>query len=69
MKRFTKDYYVHNGELYKKLKPNANGCYHLTNQLGKRQWISIKKIEKLIENYPPTQPQPIPTESSTDIDW
>lgn len=49
MKKFTKDYYVHNGELYKKLKPNANGCYHLTNQSGKRQWISIKTIEKLIE--------------------
>ena len=49
MKKFTRDYYVHNGELYKKLKPNPSGCYHLTNQSGKRQWVSIKTIERLIE--------------------
>lgn len=49
MNRFIKDYYLHNGELYKKLKPNANGCYHLTSQSGKRKWVSINTIEKLIE--------------------
>lgn len=47
MLHFTRDYYVHEGEVYKKLKP-CNNRYYLTNKEGKRKWITKKEIEKIL---------------------
>ena len=49
MLHFTKEYYVHDNELYKKIKP-CNNRYFLTNNKGKRQWITMKKILEIIDN-------------------
>ena len=48
MLHFTKEYYVHDNELYKKIKP-CNNRYFLTNKQGKRQWITMKKILEILD--------------------
>ena len=45
---FTKNYYVHDGELYRKIKPTRQG-YHLTDTNGTRRWITMKKILEIID--------------------
>ena len=47
MKHFTKDYYVYNNELYKKIKPQRQG-YRLINKEGKRKWITLAQIIDII---------------------
>ena len=43
MQHFTRDYYIYNGEVYKKLHPTKKG-YRLVNKDGKRVWITLPKI-------------------------
>jgi hypothetical protein len=44
---FTGSYYVHEGELYRKIKPTRQG-YHITNKKGERKWITMTKILEII---------------------
>lgn len=48
MRSFTGQYYEHEGELYKKIKPTRQG-YYIRNKQGKRQWITMKKILEILE--------------------
>lgn len=49
MRSFTGEYYEHDGELYKKIKPTRQG-YYLRNKQGKRQWVTMKQIQTILAN-------------------
>lgn len=49
MRSFTGEYYEHDGELYKKIKPTRQG-YYLRNKQGKRQWVTMKQIHTILAN-------------------
>ena len=49
-----KDYYYHDGKIYKEIKPNCTRSvprYNLINKNGKRQWITLTKIQALIDKH------------------
>ncbi len=48
MRLFSGQYFEHEGELYRKIKPTRQG-YFLRNKQGKRQWISMKQIQDIID--------------------
>ena len=46
-----KDYYYHNGKIYKEIKPNCERRvprYNLMDKQGKRHWLTIDKIKQLV---------------------
>lgn len=48
-----KDYFYHEGKIYKEIKPNCARSvprYNLMGKDGKRRWITMKKILEIIEN-------------------
>lgn len=51
---FGKGYFIHEGKVYKELKPSMVRKvprYLLTNKQGKRQWITQSQIQEIIDNY------------------
>lgn len=48
MLHFTRDYYIYNNELYRKIKPHY-GRYFLTTKEGKRKWITLTQILDIIK--------------------
>ena len=50
---FGKDYYIHEGKVYKEIKPNLTRKeprYLLTNKQGKRQWLTKSQLDKIVAN-------------------
>lgn len=46
-----KDYYYHDGKIYKEIKPNCARRvprYNLLDKHNKRHWLTIEKIEQLV---------------------
>ena len=46
-----KNYYYHDGKIYKEVKPNCARRvprYNLLDKQGKRHWLTIEKIEQLV---------------------
>ena len=50
-----KNYFYHEGKVYKEVKPQGNRWKLVTKQ-GKRQWISKEQIQKLISAKCSTKP-------------
>ena len=50
-----KNYFYHEGKVYKEVKPQGNRWKLITKQ-GKRQWISKEQIQKLISAKCSTKP-------------
>ena len=51
---FGKGYFIHEGKVYKELRPSMGRKgprYLLTNKQGKRQWITQSQIQEIIDNY------------------
>lgn len=48
-----KDYYYHEGKVYKEIKPSGLSVprWKLTTKTGQRKWISLKQIEALIDKH------------------
>lgn len=47
-----KDYFYHEGKIYKEIKPNCARSvprYNLIGKDGKRRWITMKKILEIID--------------------
>ena len=49
-----KDYYFYDGKLFKEIKPQISKGrktprYYITSKSGKRQWISQKQIQEIID--------------------
>ena len=49
MQQFSGSYYVHDGELYRKVLA-SKGQYKLKDKQGKYRYISMKKILEIIDN-------------------
>lgn len=46
-----KNYYYHDGKIYKEVKPNCTRSvprYNLLDKNGKRRWITLEKIKQLV---------------------
>jgi hypothetical protein len=46
-----KDYYYHDGKIFKEIKPNCARSvprYNLLGKDGKRRWITLDKIKQII---------------------
>ena len=55
MIQIGKDYFYHEGELYKKIKPQLTPGritprYYITTKTGKRKWITKTELEKLVKH-------------------
>jgi hypothetical protein len=48
-----KNYFYHEGKIYKEIKPDCTRSvprYNLVTKTGKRKYITLKQIEALIDN-------------------
>lgn len=48
-----KDYYYHDGKVYKEIKPNCKRRvprYNLLTKSGKRKWITLTQLEQLVKH-------------------
>lgn len=51
---FGKNYFYHDGKIYKEIKPSRARSvprYNLQSKSGKRQWLTIKQIESLLQKH------------------
>ena len=49
-----KNYFYHEGKVYKEIKPNCERSvprYNLISKNNKRRWLTIKQIEALIDKH------------------